>query len=179
MKYLTDYTGKDDDLSLAEQSYGLPPETHAQNFFLLHDIFYANLEKDGLISLYRDVELPLSDVLFDMEVAGVKVDVGTSAVFEKKYREEAEKITEDIYAQAGEKFNLNSPAQLGKVLFDDVLDHGKGDLKNGSSRYPESDRDTDRHQKYQPHCPLETFVSDLRRQTVYASVRKAAELRQT
>ena len=39
----------------------------------------------------------MSDVLFDMEVAGVKVDVGTSAVFEKKYREEAEKITEDIY----------------------------------------------------------------------------------
>lgn len=120
LKYLTDYTGKDDDLSLAEQSYGLPPETHAQNIFLLHDIFYANLEKDGLISLYRDVELPLSDVLFDMEVAGVKVDVGTSAVFEKKYREEAEKITEDIYEQAGEKFNLNSPAQLGKVLFDDL-----------------------------------------------------------
>lgn len=120
LKYLTDFTGKDDDFFQAEQSYGLPIETHAQNIFTLFGIFYANLEKDHLITLYRDVELPLCDVLFDMEIAGVRVDVGTSAVFEKKYREEAERVSEEIYTRAGKKFNLNSPTQLGKILFDDL-----------------------------------------------------------
>ena len=118
LKYLTDYSGKDDDFSFAEESYGLPKENHAQNIYILYKIFYENLQRDHLISLYRDLELPLSDVLFAMEEIGVKVDVGTSAVFEKKYREEAERISEEIYLKAGERFNLNSPTQLGKILFE-------------------------------------------------------------
>ena len=120
LKYLTDYTGKDDDFGVTEQVYGLPEDTHAYNIYTLYNIFYKNLEKENLVSLYKDLELPLSDVLFDMEISGVKIDVGALSVFEKRYRDESEKVKEDIYRQAGKQFNLNSPAQLGKVLFDDL-----------------------------------------------------------
>lgn len=120
LKYLTDYTGKDDDLTLAEESYGFNTQTHAYNIYKFFGIFYSILKKENIISLYKDVELPLADILFDMEITGVKVDVGTSAIFEKKYREEEKKISETIYEKAGKRFNLNSPAQLGVVLFEDL-----------------------------------------------------------
>ena len=68
--------------------------------------------------MYQDLELPLCDVLYDMEVCGVRIDRATSAQFEQRYREKIAEITARIYEQAGETFNLNSPAQLGKILFE-------------------------------------------------------------
>ena len=118
MKYLVDYSGKDDNLSYVLENRGESADTPASGVLSMFDELYAKLEKEGLVSLYRDVELPLADVLYDMETAGVKVDVQMSAEFEKRYRTEIGAITEKIFAQAGERFNLNSPAQLGVVLFE-------------------------------------------------------------
>lgn len=118
MKYLADYTGKDDNLLLTLQSYGLDESTPAYGIERLYCILNAKLEEEKLVSLYKDVELPLADVLCDMEECGVKIDREASFQFEKRYKEEISQATADIFAEAGEEFNLNSPFQLGKILFE-------------------------------------------------------------
>lgn len=118
IKYLVDYSGKDDDLAYVLESRGLSAQVPASGVYTLYKELSVKLQEDNLNSLYRDVELPLSDVLYDMETAGVKVDVAMAAEFEKRYRNEISAITEKIYAEAGETFNLNSPAQLGVILFE-------------------------------------------------------------
>ena len=118
MKYLVDYTGKDDDLQSALTAYGLSEKTPAFGISRLYERFSEKLQSEGMESLYRDVELPLTDVLYSMEECGVKIDTATSEIFEKRYREEIARITAEIFEQAGEEFNLNSPMQLGKILFE-------------------------------------------------------------
>ena len=118
MKYLVDYTGKDDDLQSALTAYGLSEKTPAFGISRLYERFSEKLQSEGMESLYRDVELPLTDVLYSMEECGVKIDTATSEIFEKRYREEIARITTEIFEQAGEEFNLNSPMQLGKILFE-------------------------------------------------------------
>ena len=118
IKYLVDYTGKDDKLTAALQEYGLPEDLPAYGINCLYDTLYGKLTDEGMLSLYRDVELPLADVLYDMETEGVKVDRTASVQFEKRYRAEIEQATSDIYEAAGEKFNISSPLQLGKILFE-------------------------------------------------------------
>ena len=93
MKYLADYTGKDDNLALTLQGYGLSEETPAYGVSRLYDILKVKLEEENLGSLYRQVELPLSDVLCDMEECGVKIDRAASAQFEKRYKEEIAQAT--------------------------------------------------------------------------------------
>ena len=133
MKYLTDYTGKDDNLSLTLQSYGLDVSTPAYGVFRLFSVFSKKLEDEKMQSLYRNIELPLTKVLYDMEVCGVKVDFSASARFEALYRAEIAKATADIYAQAGEEFNINSPAQLGKILFEKLKIPSSKKSKRGYS----------------------------------------------
>jgi DNA polymerase-1 len=82
-------------------------------------------EKDCL-SLYLDVELPLVQVLADMEHRGIRVDKGTLKQMSIELGEQLETITKRIYEYAGEEFNLNSPKQMSVVLFEKMaLRHGK------------------------------------------------------
>ncbi len=118
MKYLTDYTGKDDNLLLTLQNYGMDKEAPAFGVLRLYALFSEKLEAENMLSLYREIELPLTEVLYDMEKNGVKVDLAASARFEERYCEEIAGATADIYEQAGESFNINSPVQLGKILFE-------------------------------------------------------------
>ena len=118
VKYLTDYTGKEDDLAAVLESKGFDPAAPASGVLCLWGELLPKLEEDGLVTLYRDIELPLSDVLYDMEREGVQVDTEMFSVFENKYREEISAVSAQIFAAAGETFNLNSPAQLGRILFD-------------------------------------------------------------
>ena len=77
------------------------------------------LEKDGMLSLYADIELPLSRVLSQMEDTGFQVDRKVLEELGEQYRGKIEQLKEDIYRLTGvEGFNLNSPQQLGHVLFE-------------------------------------------------------------
>lgn len=87
-------------------------------FFAICDYLEKELESKDLSSLYHDIELPLERVLFDMECAGVKVDVAVLEELRKKYEDEIETLTAKIYSYAGETFNINSPKQLTVILFD-------------------------------------------------------------
>lgn len=83
LKYLTDYSGKDDNLLFVLQNYGMSENTPAYGVFCLFDILSEKLAEENLNSLYRDVELPLTDVLYDMEECGVKIDLSAMDHFEK------------------------------------------------------------------------------------------------
>lgn len=68
--------------------------------------------------LYREIELPLVEVLADMEYCGFKVNTDVLKSFSKRLESDLERLTSAIYLLAGEEFNINSPKQLGVILFD-------------------------------------------------------------
>ena len=80
---------------------------------------FAALKADAdLWNLYTEVELPLVPVLREMEAAGVRIDVEQLKQAEKTLTEELNRLEQNIYALAGETFNINSPKQVGELLFD-------------------------------------------------------------
>jgi DNA polymerase-1 len=84
----------------------------------LASVFDQELERQGLMKLYKDVEMPLVPVLLMMEKNGVAVDVDMLKEMSLALGEQITVLEEKIYSQAGEEFNINSPAQLGKILFE-------------------------------------------------------------
>lgn len=118
IRYLVDFNGKDEDLGDILRGYGYDDTAPAAGVFYLYEDLSEKLTSENLEKLYKDIELPLADVLFDMETEGVRIDLETSKQFEKRYREEIARLTDEICRQAGENFNINSPMQLGKILFE-------------------------------------------------------------
>ena len=126
MKYLTDYTGKAETLSETLQYYSCDENTPAAGLFAIYRRLMRRLEDEEVLSLYREVELPLADVLFDMETAGFKVDAAALSATGEKYEKITAGYERQIRELAGdETLNVNSPKQLGEILFD-KLKIGKG-----------------------------------------------------
>lgn len=84
----------------------------------LYPLLAAKLRDAQLEHLYREVELPLVDVLMDMEKEGVRIDVDALKEYSEQLTEERNAIEEKIYELAGERFNISSPKQLGEVLYE-------------------------------------------------------------
>ncbi len=83
------------------------------------DRFYKELEKNDFLSLYNDIDLPLTYVLIDMEYTGVKIDKDFLLSMKDEVYKKVVELEEDIYTLAGTRdFNIQSPKQLGLVLFD-------------------------------------------------------------
>ena len=76
------------------------------------------LEKTGMIKLYREVEMPTAYFLYQMERVGVKADIAVLEQLAKKLDRKIIELESDIYDLAGEEFNINSPKQLGVILFE-------------------------------------------------------------
>lgn len=76
------------------------------------------LAREGLDRLFQDIEVPLIEVLADMEMAGIKIDGALMGSFSGKMQEEISGIEQRIYFIAGEQFNINSPKQLQEILFE-------------------------------------------------------------
>ena len=84
----------------------------------LKNVFAPLLTEKEVRRVFEEVENPLVKVLTDMEFEGIKVDVGFLNDYSKELEREAKKCEESVYLQAGVRFNLASPKQLGEVLFD-------------------------------------------------------------
>ena len=90
------------------------------------DILETKLLKEELINLYRDIELPLTYVLGDMEYNGVNVSKKILEEMKEEINIKLDIVSSQIYNQAGEKFNISSPKELGNILFEKLnLPHGK------------------------------------------------------
>ncbi len=92
---------------------------------------HKEVEEAGLTSVYKDIDVPLVSVLARMESAGVKIDTTALARMSTKLEREIEAKAQDIYQRCGQEFNVNSPKQLGDVLFNKLglpipVKYGKG-----------------------------------------------------
>ena len=97
----------------------------------LYERYIQTLADYDCMRLYEEVEKPLVKVLYDMETTGVKVSRSELDALGAAYAEKIASLTADIYERCGCKFNINSPSQLGEVLFDKLgLKSGKKG-KNG------------------------------------------------
>ena len=76
------------------------------------------LKKEGLWNLFGEVEMPLVEILAKMQEKGIKIDKTILKEFLKEIKERREKIEKEIYEEAGERFNINSSKQLGRILFE-------------------------------------------------------------
>lgn len=87
---------------------------------MLYEKFSQRLKEDGLEALFLNVEMPLVDVLFNMEKWGVNMDIGVLENLLARVEKLLASVSKDIFSLAGGEFNLNSPKQLRKVLFEDL-----------------------------------------------------------
>jgi DNA polymerase-1 len=105
---------------------------------LLAPVMEERIEKQGLRSLLDDVELPLSSVLARMEARGIRLDVDYLEEMGESVRDRMATLKAEVYGHAGEEFNLNSPPQLRKILYEQLgLQPGKktpkGELSTDAS----------------------------------------------
>ncbi|MFN7949845.1 MAG: DNA polymerase I [Blastocatellia bacterium] len=82
----------------------------------LADTLNAQIEQEGIDLVYRNIEMPLIPILYEMEQAGFRVDTQVLAEISVEMDRELEKLTRKIYELAGEEFNVNSPSQLGDIF---------------------------------------------------------------
>lgn len=91
----------------------------------LYSLLNAEVERQGLMPLLRDIELPLVRVLAEMEYTGVRIDTGVLAEMSTRFTHRLEDMEMEIFRLAGEPFNLASPKQVGDILFDKLQIGGK------------------------------------------------------
>ena len=91
------------------------------------------LKEQGMWELYHQVELPLVFTLADMELSGIAIDGEALASYGNHLKERLSELEQSIYAQAGEEFNINSPKQLGVILFEKMGLTGGKKTKTGYS----------------------------------------------
>ncbi len=98
---ITDYASEDADITLQ-----------------LKSVFDKEIKVNNLSKIFYDIEIPMINVLSEMETEGIKIDTSYLEKLDKEFEEDLEKLKKEIFKKSGEEFNLNSPKQLGEILFD-------------------------------------------------------------
>ncbi|HEX4209552.1 MAG TPA: DNA polymerase, partial [Candidatus Binataceae bacterium] len=106
----------------------------------LREALQPQLERDGLEQIFSMIEIPVARVLAEMEQTGIGIDAAALAQISSEFGAELERLERECYELAGQPFNLNSPLQLRKVLFEDLKLAVKG-LKKTKSGFS-TDADT-------------------------------------
>ena len=107
------------------------PEQHAEAALAVWEKIADGIESQDLRTLYDTIDLPLVEVLARMEREGIRIDPGQLKTLSTKMDEDINRLSAEICGIAGKQFNINSPQQLGKVLFEDMglptpVKYGKG-----------------------------------------------------
>lgn len=146
--YLLNYETKDDICYLANNmNYNIPSYDKkevitveeankrailkAKFIYSTKDKLYEEMKKEDTIYLFENIEMPLAKVLAKMEIEGIRVDKNILNDMGEEIKIKLELITKDIYNYAGEEFNINSPKQLGEILFDKLKLPGAKKNKTG------------------------------------------------
>src|SRR5690554_7816145 len=126
---VSDYAGEDADITLRRKN-----------------ILEKEIKENGLEELFYRIELPLTQVLADMEGSGVRLDLDALGELSEAYTKELIGIEKEIIEMAGTEFNVNSPKQTGEVLFDrmKIVDKPKK-TKTGQYRTNEEELEKMRH----------------------------------
>lgn len=95
------------------------------------DKLYKDMKNEDNIYLFENIEMPLTKVLANMEIEGIRVDKKVLEEMGTEIKIKLEILTRDIYNYAGEEFNINSPKQLGEILFDKLKLPGAKKNKKG------------------------------------------------
>lgn len=103
----------------------------AKFIYITKDKLYEDMKNEDNIYLFESIEMPLAKVLANMETTGIRVDKKVLEEMGTEIKIKLEIITRDIYNYAGEDFNINSPKQLGEILFDKLKLPGAKKNKNG------------------------------------------------
>ena len=111
----------------------LQQEYACDNFAALCKLLEQQLREDGQYALLHNIELPLARVLAEMELCGIAVDAAHVARYGEELEGRLELLTQEITDHAGASFNLNSPKQLGHILFDRLGLHPPKKTKTGYS----------------------------------------------
>ncbi len=99
-------------------SFNKNDEQNVGEYFIYRKDFEKEIKAKNVDFVYYNIELPLVEVLADMEEKGFKIDEVALGEYDKKISEEITEIAEKIYTEAGENFNINSPKQVAGILFD-------------------------------------------------------------
>ncbi len=136
-------------------------EQQAEATLAVNQLLRPQVEAQELSGVYQQIDLPLAPVLAKMETTGIRVDMDVLAELSTRLAERVEKIAEQIYQLAGHPFNVNSPQQLGKVLFEEMnlptpVKYGKGKVISTAADVLES---------LAPAYPVAQLVLDYRQLT--------------
>ena len=119
--YLLDATAGSYDLPRLTQTYLGEELPDVQSVWALQPVLHEKMDAQAMLPLYTDVELPLCPVLARMEQAGFLVDRKALYDFGERLTSSIEQLQQSIWALAGEPFNIQSPKQLGNVLFERLM----------------------------------------------------------
>ena len=101
--------------------------------YRVREIMEQHLEAEGMSRLYQEIEIPLAFTLADMEEAGIRVEAEELKAYGERLQVRIGELEEKIYQEAGETFNINSPKQLGVILFEKLQLPGGRKTKSGYS----------------------------------------------
>jgi DNA polymerase I len=136
-------------------------EQQAEATLAVADLLRPQVHTQELLSVYHDIDLPLAPVLAQMEMRGIRVDTGVLSELSGRLTERIEIIAQKIYDLAGHPFNINSPQQLGKILFEEMalpapFKYGKGKVISTAADVLEG---------LAPAYPVAQYVLDYRQLT--------------
>ncbi len=132
---------------------------HSLTAYQTWDVLKSRLEQEDMWKLYKEMELPLVVTLFDMEVAGVRVDGEELKAYGEQLKVRIAEVEKAIYEAAGETFNINSPKQLGEVLFEHLK------LPNGKKTKTGYSTAADILEKLAPEYPIVNQILEYRQLT--------------
>lgn len=119
-------------------------------------VLEKQLDEQGMLTLMREIEMPLTKVLFKMQREGIRVNPDALKEYGQNLAEKIADLEAIIYEEAGETFNINSPKQLGEILFEKMGLPGGKKTKTGYSTA------ADVLEKLAPKYPLVAYILDYR-----------------
>jgi DNA polymerase-1 len=124
-----------------------------QSFSEAREKILAELEKNNFKKIFTEIELPLVPVTELMHTRGIKIDVEYLKELSKEYHKELDKLQKEIWKQAGEEFNINSPRQLGVILFEKLALKVKGLKKTAGGAQSTRESELEKLRELHPIIP--------------------------